>query len=517
MKIVNNKIETRGNSHSTLDNRNSKADKSVLPQKQSTVLLRKQQENIPDDFPEWNVAPSTSPVDGAKIFDEIHKLVKKYVIADEDSIVAIIGWIFLTWLVDYASILPIAMITAPSKECGKSSLLRFINKLSYRTLYASQITASALFRSYDTWKPTILIDEADTFLKTNVEMRGIINAGHEKESALVYKSESTKSGYQPRKYSVWGAKAIAGINIDKSHSTIISRSIIIKLKKALPHEKVDKLRNAPNFIFDKLKSKLKRWSDDNGPKFALLRPSIAGLNNRDADNWEPLLAIAQLLGDEYFHRMTIAALNLTAKNSYIVDPGKEMLKSIQNIFKTLSLDKISTSDLISNLCKDKKAPWAKYDNGNPITARNIAAILKQYSITPTTIRLTSNKTVKGYKLASFVKLWDSEGSNTSEHVSENNVTNVLPKNPLGCDAVTDYQAPLDVDDANMVGKKEISDSKTNVSTMAAQVEICDKQEVDNESYKQLPEELPEEFFHEPDDDYDYLAGIDEQEDYDNYE
>jgi hypothetical protein len=43
---------------------------------------------------------------------------------------------------------------------------------------ASNITADAIFRVVAAATPTLCIDEADTFVQGNEDMRGIINSGH---------------------------------------------------------------------------------------------------------------------------------------------------------------------------------------------------------------------------------------------------------------------------------------------------------------------------------------------------
>ena len=53
---------------------------------------------------------------------------------------------------------------------------------------ASSITSSAIFRAVNEWRPTLIVDEADTFGKDDEELAGIINAGHRKRSAIVIRN-----------------------------------------------------------------------------------------------------------------------------------------------------------------------------------------------------------------------------------------------------------------------------------------------------------------------------------------
>lgn len=91
---------------------------------------------------------------------------------------------------------------------AQSQLLTLIGRLVNRHLVASNITPAALFRSIDAWHPTLLIDEADTFMHENDELRGLLNCGYSKESAYIIRVVGEE--FAPKTFSVWGAKALAG-------------------------------------------------------------------------------------------------------------------------------------------------------------------------------------------------------------------------------------------------------------------------------------------------------------------
>ena len=95
----------------------------------------------------------------------------------EAQAVAVALWVFLTYVETHVDVLPILAITSPEKRCGKTTLLSIVRRLVRKALAASSVTAAALFRSIEKWTPTLIIDEADTFLKENAELRGILNAG----------------------------------------------------------------------------------------------------------------------------------------------------------------------------------------------------------------------------------------------------------------------------------------------------------------------------------------------------
>ena len=76
-------------------------------------------------------------------------------------------------------------------------------------LLSGNITPAALFRAVEAWKPTLLIDEADTFAKMSDELRGILNAGHTRDTAFVVRAEGDSN--EPRMFSTWAPKMVAAI------------------------------------------------------------------------------------------------------------------------------------------------------------------------------------------------------------------------------------------------------------------------------------------------------------------
>src|SRR5664279_5421175 len=98
---------------------------------------------------------------------------------------AIALWIVFTYCIDGAQTSPILAITSPEKRCGKTTLLDLLMQLVRWALSSSNITTAALFRSIDKWQPTLIIDEADTFLRDSEDRRGVLNSGHTRPTAFV--------------------------------------------------------------------------------------------------------------------------------------------------------------------------------------------------------------------------------------------------------------------------------------------------------------------------------------------
>lgn len=361
-------------------------------------------QNSDDIFP--FIPPFSKPVELNKLLEELEEVFKRYAVLPEHVTTALALWCVFTYLIDVMDIAPILVISSPEKRCGKTTLLSILLKLVYKPLPASNISAAALFRTIQTWKPTLIIDEADTFIKNSDDLRGVINSGHTRPTAYVIRTVG--DDHNPKQFSTWGAKVIAVIG--DVPDTINDRSIVISLKRKLSHERIEKIRNADPLIFDNLRSKVLRFANDNAETIKNIRPSFPtdlNISDRALDNWEPLLVIAELAGKDWINKVYQAAQALSLNETDTTSVGVELLQDIQKIFTEKNITEISTKDLIDALCEDEESRWASYNykgNDKKITARQISKILKEYKIKSKNVRF-GQEVPKGYEKIQFEDAW----------------------------------------------------------------------------------------------------------------
>src|SRR5205823_1175651 len=94
-------------------------------------------------------------------------------------------WILHTYAFPLRNVSTYVGIESPQKQCGKTTLLTLLGQLVSRPEIAANISPPAFFRVIAESRPTLLIDEGDTFLKRHGELRGIMNAGYTRETAYV--------------------------------------------------------------------------------------------------------------------------------------------------------------------------------------------------------------------------------------------------------------------------------------------------------------------------------------------
>ena len=373
----------------TMNIRSSTLDKMVKE-------LR-QEKNSTEGIDFDDVEPWPHPVEPAALLSDLAGAVRRFIICPDETAHAAALWIAMTWFMDVVQVAPLAVITAPEKRCGKSQLLFLLGRLVHRPMAASNITSAALFRAVDAWKPTLLVDEADAFMKDNEELRGLLNCGHTRDSAYIIRVVG--DDHTPKRFNVWGAKALAGIG--HLADTIMDRSIVLELRRKLPHEEVLRLRHAEPGLFDDLSAKLARFAIDTRERLRRCRPDLPhALHDRAQDNWEPLLAIAEMAGGEWPQIARHAALKLSGSTEDGGTMGNELLADIREIFESKRLAKISTADLIQHLCDDDEKSWATYNRGRPITPRQVAKKLKEYGIASKNLRV-GYEVVKGFEHEQF--------------------------------------------------------------------------------------------------------------------
>lgn len=349
-----------------------------------------------------DIEPWSAPIIVAELLDEVRATIRRFIVCDPPTVTATALWIAFTWIIDHAQVAPMAIITAPEKRCGKTQLLDVMGRLSMRGLFASSISPAATFRVIEAKSPTLLIDEADAFFRENEELRGIVNSGHTRSSAFVIRCVG--ESFEPKRFSTWCAKAIAGIG--KLADTVMDRSIVLSLRRKLPHEKVERLRHAEPDLFKTLASKLARFGEDHGAAVGRMRPILPeALNDRAQDNWEHLLAIADLAGGNWPKEARRAALALSGAETEAASTSEELLSDIRDIFDADASDRISMARLTRRLCEDEMAPWATWCRGKGITARQLGRKLAEFGIAARTVHISQYDKPKGFLRAQFTDAW----------------------------------------------------------------------------------------------------------------
>ena len=342
------------------------------------------------------IDPWPEPVNGAELLDSVCTEVGKYLVMPPGGAEISALWAAHTYAFQSFAVTPRLAITSPEKRCGKTTLLDVIAKLVVRPMPVANITAPMVFRTVEKVKPTLLIDEADTFLARSDELRGLLNSGHRQGGQAI---RGVGDDYEPRQFSTWSPVAIAMIG--KLPDTLEDRSIELRLRRRKAAEVVQSFRFDATPDLDRLKRMLARWTDDNRDTLSKANPDMGALVNREADNWRPLFAIADAAGGGWGARARAIAQAASVVKEDQSLRVRLLTDCRQIIAARPSDDRISSKTLAEALAGLEGCPWAEWGKtGGPITTNALARMLAAFGIHPRSKR-RGTETFKGYDFGAF--------------------------------------------------------------------------------------------------------------------
>ena len=336
--------------------------------------------------------PWPEPVDGALLLDALRYAFGRHLALPEGTAEAIALWVLLAHSHDAHQTSPRLAFVSPVPECGKTTALSILGALVPRALPTSNITPAVIFRVIEQRRPTLLIDEADSFLHASEDMRGILNSGHTRATATVWRCDGDQR--EPKGFSTWTPVVIA--KIGKLPPTLESRSIEIAMRRRRPEESIEPVRPEDTAALWDLRSKAARWVADNFEALRGSEPDVPNcLYNRARDNWRPLLAIADVADGHWPDTARRVAVELCGGDE---DPslGIQLLSDIREIFRS---ERRSSDDLCADLRSLEDRPWT--EDSIAINPRQLARLLKPFGIAPKSIRLGPCSTPNGYTAAQF--------------------------------------------------------------------------------------------------------------------
>ncbi len=371
---------------------------------------------------QFDVQPSGKPESLKEVFSELVETYRRFIVFKDrnDQPAALALWTMATWFVDSINFAPYLLITAPEKRCGKSQLLSLVAKLSRRPLQAGSMSAPVLFRVAEAYRPTIFIDEVDSFLDRDDDLKGIIKCGIERGTALAWRMEKdpVTQKQNPVSFDCFGFKALSGIGAQNIEDTITDRCITIELKRKLVKEQLPKVRNEPAEKWQALNAKCARLAADYGDRLREYQPPMpTQMSDRDADKWAPLIALADLIdGDEgltgtlgkmgtYGDACRAVAVRLANGVEADEPMAVELLRNIRDVINeddesaAVKVKYILSMILTDRLNLNKEWRWHEMYRGEGIRPRKLAHMLKGFDVRPQQIKAAGSRS--GYYKEDF--------------------------------------------------------------------------------------------------------------------
>ncbi|MEV7190744.1 DUF3631 domain-containing protein [Streptomyces sp. NPDC093510] len=355
-------------------------------------------------------------VDGAVLLDEVEAFHRRFnVFPHEAAYVAVTLWDAHAHLLDCFDSTPRIAFLSPEPGSGKTRALEIVETLVPQPMTAVNASAAALFRSVSSGsgKPTILFDEIDTVFGPkagdNEELRGFLNAGH-RRTGVTYRCIGDGGNQTVQAFPSYCAVAVAGLG--SLPDTILSRSVIVRMRRRARNEQVEPFRaRVHEAEGHKLRDRLAAWAEHaRGFVMGAWPEMPEGVSDRPADVWEPLLAIADAVGGNWPERARAACVTLVTA-SRANDKGSigvRLLTDLRDQVMT-GIDRLPTVAILDRLNSLDDAPWADL-NGKPLDNRRLSKMLAEYMtadnepIASRNIK-TGTAVLKGYYTADLHDAW----------------------------------------------------------------------------------------------------------------
>jgi hypothetical protein len=326
--------------------------------------------------------PAETEVDGSILLTGIIDQLGTYVFVPYNEKLATALWSIASYAFDAFFIFPRLRLKSATKGCGKSTLLDILECLVNKPLIPSNATGPSLFRTIAAERPTILLDEADRFVPKNDDLISIINAGHKKNGTVL---RCVGDDQEVRAFSVWAPMAIAAIR--SLAGTIEHRAVVIDMHRRPPGQKLKRFRaDRPTKELVELASQAARWAADHQITLGNADPKISdGLSNRAADNWLPLLAVAEAIGGDWPEKARKAATAIQQADDD--ELGVRLIGDTKDIRSESTSAAMHSIDLVAALNAHEGAPWSEINNGKPLTQAKLGSLLRDFAIHPKQIKI----------------------------------------------------------------------------------------------------------------------------------
>ena len=258
------------------------------------------------------------------------------------------------------------------------------------------------------------------------------------------------------------------------------------MRRRKANEEVEKARRRNLKHLPELASKVARWGVDHAARLSQLIPEVPErLNDRAADNWEPLLSVADCVGGRWPHIARTAAVVLDNEAGSDDDDSAAvmLLSDSWQVFEDKGVQRILSSELVTALINLEERPWCEWRNGSPITSNGIARLFKQFPVTSTDLRAEGGGRGKGYHKQSLNDPYEryvlGEKTNTRSHFPDSNR-----------DTVTNGRDQPKTDDLNRDKQGNLSRLKSGSNPQ--ETAVCHGVTVEKGDSGHLPhDEMPE--------------------------
>lgn len=375
------------------------------------------------------IALQTDERRGEIVLQKVYDFLSRFVCYPSGhALVAHVLWIIHTHLMSRWDSTPRLAFLSAEPASGKTRALEITELLVPNPVCAVNVSPQYLFRKIgadDT--PTILYDEIDTVFgpkaSEHEDIRGLLNAGH-RQGAIVGRCTMNGKNPEPQEFPAYAAVALAGLGW--LPDTILSRSVIIRMRRRHAGEQVEPYRRrlhqpAGAAVHDMIAMWAATKPDD------IAWPELPSeIQDRAADMWESLVAVADMAGGKWPELARAAAVALVGAGKD-ADPslGIRLLSDIREIFGDRG--RMPSAAILEGLHAIDEAPWRDI-KGKPIDSRLMSKLLREYGVRSKDLK-TGSSVLKGYDRSQFEDAWTRYLPGTPEKsaTSATSATSPIPR------------------------------------------------------------------------------------------
>jgi hypothetical protein len=361
----------------------------------------------------------------AVVLNKVHAFLGDYVVFhSEDAHVATTLWVAHTYLLDHFETTPRLVIKSPEKQTGKTRLLECLDLVCKNALVTGNISPAAMARLINDRRPTLLIDEIDAIFgdkaAAHEDTRAILNSGYRTGATYI----RCVGGGNNNVVQLPSYCAVAVAGIGDPPETIANRAVILSMRRKMPNESVKPFHGWAVYPRgEALCDRMDAWAEEAGGRLFPLQEDVEGnvwrempdmpegISDRQHDIWLPLIAIADLAGDEWGAEARRACVVLSAEQTeQDTEAGQSLrlLRDIRLVFEQVGHSRLFTRDLLGLLRRLEESEWAGIEYGQPVLDDNkLARVLKPYGVKSVRWRDESGANPqRGYARDDFSDAWN---------------------------------------------------------------------------------------------------------------
>ena len=359
-------------------------------------------DEMPEQAPErpltW-LAPTPSELrPGDEVLDDVTAFLNRFLVFPNEHCAPTIAlWFAHTHVADRFYITPRLILDSAEPGSGKTRVLEVGELLVRSPETTVSTTPAALFRLVSSSHITVLFDEVDAVFNKggNEDLRGLLNAGY-KQGATVTRCAGDAKAMKVERFPVFAPVALGGI-AGNMPATITTRAVTIHMRRRRSDQHVEQFRQRKAARDARpIREALAAWMASVADAVGEAVPELpAGVMDRSAEIWEPLIAIADAAGGHWPDTARKACVHFVLNTTEPTTDGVRLLADLRTVFRRHNSDRLATKALLADLVSLEEAPWGDYE-GKQLDGRRMARELARYGVSPVTFKDDTNTTVKGY-------------------------------------------------------------------------------------------------------------------------